>query len=241
MALGVSLTTPLWYDGALRVLGMTTVLNRAQQEDALAIARQERMLRDVEQRLTAANTQLARTRTDLTEAARKQAETAAWTRVMILARLHEALRRGAPFIPELAMVRSAGGAPAELMPLIERIAPYASIGVPTATDLALDFRRITDPVLRPNRGFSPLAWAATVVAWTPFGRPAAEPDAGRTALREAGARMREGDIAEAVALLRPVTGPVAEMMAGWLADTDARATADALGRRVGAMVTSPRS
>ncbi len=236
VALGVSLTTPFWYDGALRVLGITTAISQAQQQDALSITRQERTLQDVQQRLTTANAQLSKARTDLTEAARQQEETAAWTRTMILVRLSEALRRGAPFVAEVAMVRSSGAATADLSPLIERIAPYATIGVPTAVDLANDFRRVTDPVLRPNRGFNPMAWAATVVAWTPFGRPAADLDPGRAALRDAGARMRDGQINEAVAILRPVTGPVAEMMAGWLADTQARAAADALGTRVEAML-----
>ncbi len=240
VALGVSLTTPFWYDGALRVLGITTAINQAQQQDALAITRQERTLQDVQQRLTTANAQLSKARTDLTEAARQQEETAAWTRTMILVRLSEALRRGIPFVAEVAMVRSSGAATGDLPRLIERIAPYAPIGVPTAVDLANDFRRVTDPVLRPNRGFNPMAWAATVVAWTPFGRPAAETDPGRTALREAGARMRDGQINEAVAILRPVTGPVAEMMAGWLADTDARAAADTLGTRVDAMLRAIR-
>jgi hypothetical protein len=141
---------------------------------------------------------------------------------------------------EVAMVRSSGAATGELQPLVARIVPYAPIGVPTAVDLANDFRRVTDPVLRPARGFNPVAWAATVVAWTPFGRTAADTDPGRTALREAGARMRDGQINEAVAILRPVSGPVAEMMAGWLADTDARAAADTLGIRVDAMLRAGR-
>lgn len=240
VALGVSLTTPFWYEGALRVLGITTALNKAQQQDALAITQQERALQDVQQRLTTANAQLSKARTDLTEASRKQDETAAWTRIMILVRLSETLRRGTPFVAEVAMVRSSAAATGDLQPLVERVAPYATIGVPTAVDLANDFRRVTDPVLRPNRGFNPMAWAATVVAWTPFGRTAADTDPGRIALREAGARMQAGRINEAVAILRPVTGPVGEMMAGWLADTEARAAADALGARVDALLRAAR-
>ena len=236
VALGVSLTTPFWYDGALRLLGITTTIGQAQQEDALAISRQERKLRDVEQRLSTTATQLTKAQADLTQAARKQEETAAWTRVMILARLGEALRRGTPFGPELAMARGARAATGDLTPLLDRFAPYAPIGVPTTQDLGQDFRRVTDPVLRPARGLNPLAWAATVIAWTPFGRPAPETDPGRLALREAASRVRDGAVTDAATMLRPVTGPVADMMAGWLADADARAAADAFNQRIDALL-----
>jgi hypothetical protein len=236
LALGVSLTTPFWYDGALRLLGLSTAIIQAQREDALAITRHERKLRDVEQRLGTAQSQLTRAQADLTQAARRQEETAAWTRVMILARLSEVLRRGQPFGPELAMARGAGAVSGDLMPLLERVSPYAPIGVPTMADLASDFRRVTDPVLRPSRGLNPLAWAATVISWTPFARPAPDLDPGRAALRDAGERVQMGDIMGAATRLRPVNGPMATLMAGWIADTDARAAADLLNARVDAML-----
>lgn len=238
IALGVSLTTPLWYDGALRFLGLTTALTQAQREDALAIARQERRLRDMEQRLGAASAQLSRTQSELSQATRRQEETAAWTRVMILARLGEMLRQGVPFTTELAMARAAGAG--EQTPLLDRLAPYAAIGVPTTNDLTSDFRRVTDPVLRPARGLNPIAWASAVYAMMPFVKPAPEADPGRIALRDASALVQAGRIGDAATLLRSAQGPVAELMAGWLADVEARATAEIFNRQVEALLRAGR-
>jgi len=239
-ALAVSLTTPFWYDGALRLLGFVPSLHRAQLEDALTLSRQERKLRDVEQRLSTASTQLARTQADLAQANRVQQEAAVWTRIVVLARLAEATRSGRPFVSELTMARSANALGGDLVPLATVIAPYAPIGVPTMDDLARDFRRLTDPVLRPPRGLNPLAWASAAFSYLPFGRPAVDPDPARAALREAAALVEARRSFEAAALLRPLTGPVRDGMAGWLADVDARAAADALDRRVEAAMRPGR-
>ena len=239
-ALAVSLTTPFWYDGALRLLGVVPSLHRAQLEDVLTLSRQERKLRDVEQRLSSANTQLARTQGDLAQANRIQQEAAAWTRMVVLARLTEAMRSGRPFVSELAMARAANAIGGDLAPLAAVIAPYAPIGVPTVDDLGRDFRRLTDPVLRPARGLNPLAWASAALSYMPFGRGAIDPDPARAALREAAALVEAKRAFEAAAVLRPLTGPVREGMAGWLADVDARAAADGLDRRVEAALRPGR-
>jgi len=240
-ALAVSLTTPFWYDGALRLLGVVPSLHRAQLEDALNLSRQERKLRDVEQRLSTASTQLARTQADLAQASRVQQEAAAWTRIVVLARLAEATRSGRPFVSELTLARSANVLGGELVPLATVVAPYAPIGVPTMDDLARDFRRLTDPVLRPPRGLNPVAWASAAFSYLPFGRAAVDPDPARAALREAAALVEVRRAFEAAALLRPLTGPVRDGMAGWLADVDARAAADTLDRRVEAAMRPGQS
>lgn len=240
-ALAVSLTTPFWYDGALRLLGIVPSLHRAQLEDALTLSRQERKLRDVEQRLSTASTQLARTQADLAQANRVQQEATAWTRLVVAARLAEAVKSGRPFVSEWAVAQASNVLGGDVAATTAVIAPYAPIGVPSMDDLARDFRRLTDPVLRPARGLNPLAWASAALSYLPFGRTAPDPNPGLAALREAAALVEVRRIFEAAALLRPLTGPVREGMVGWLADVDARAAAEALDRRVSAAMRPGRS
>lgn len=231
-ALCVSLTTPFWHDSVLRGFGWFTALDREQQTDTIAISAQERRLREVEQRLTATTGQLSRAQADLLRAERQQRDATDWTRRMLLLRLSEALRQGAPFMTELAITRSAGAGTADIAPTLDLIAPYAPIGVPTRADLERDFRRLTDPVLRPYRALNPMAWARSAWGFFPFTQPA-DRDPARDAMREAAEYVRLGDIHGAAQLLR--TANVEETIAGWLADADARAAADMLIRRVEAL------
>lgn len=228
----MSLTTPFWYDNILKVMGIVPALHRAQLEDSQMLTRQERKLRDVEQRLAVANTQLSRTQADLLQANRVQQEAMTWTRMVVLARLTDATKAGRPFVSELAMARSAEALGGDLAGPAALIAPYAPIGVPTQDDLTRDFRRLTDPVLRPGRGLNPLAWASAALSYLPFARPVADPDPDRAALREAATLVEAKRPQEAATLLRPLAGPMRDAMAGWLADVDARAAADGLERRV---------
>jgi len=108
VALVVSLTSPLWFDSVISVFGMSTSVSRAQQEDAVAISRQEKQLQQFDKRLSDAKADLAKVQTELTQSARRQEESTVWMRTMALARLAEALRRTIPFTSEVAMVRGAG-------------------------------------------------------------------------------------------------------------------------------------
>jgi len=58
--------------------------------------------------------------------------------------------------------------------------------------------------------------------------------------REAAALVDAGRPFEAADRLRPVRGPVGELMAGWIADVDARLVADALLQRVDALIVNGR-
>jgi hypothetical protein len=228
-ALCVSLTTPLWYDNVLRGLGLTTALDRQQLADTVAISAQERRLRDVEQRLSATTGQLSRAQADLARAERQQRDATEWTRRMLLLRLTETLRHGVPFSAELAIIRSSGAG--EVAPQLDQIAPYAPIGVPTLGDLERDFRRLTDPILRPYRALNPMAWLRAAWGLIPYA-PLADRDPGREQLRETAEFLRAGDPQGAARHLRSANAAMTEMMAGWLADADARVAADALIRRV---------
>ena len=237
-AVAVALTTPLWYDSALRLLGIIPTLQRAQLEDALSISRLERKAQDTDRQLGATTGQVARTRDDLARVERAQRDAEFWARALILSRLADATRTGRPFTGELSAARQA--ATDDVASLITRIAPYAAIGVPTPAELMRDFRRVTDPVLRPARGLNPIAWASAAYALLPFGRSATDTDPARALLREAAALVDAGRPFEAADRLRPVRGPVGELMAGWIADVDARLVADALLRRVDALIVNGR-
>ncbi len=239
VALAVSLTSPLWFDSVVSVFGITTSVSRAQQEDAVAISRQEKQLQQFDRRLSDARADLAKVQSDLTLAARRQEESTVWMRIMAFARLAEALRRTMPFTTEIAMVRGAGAVAPDLVPLIERVGPYAPIGVPSAGDLDKDFMRLADPIIRPSRGLNPLNW---IPGWLPFSRPPAEPDPTRLAVRDAAANVAEGNYQGAIVVLRQVQGPIGEGFAGWIEDVQARQAADTIQRRADDLIgKAPRT
>ncbi|MGE4047945.1 MAG: COG4223 family protein [Acetobacteraceae bacterium] len=217
----------------LRTLGITTPVSRAQQEDAIVIARLERKQQDLDQRLTATAAQLTRAQSDLAQAAKRQEDAMAWVRAMALTRLGDALRRSAPFGPDLAVARGAGVNLDDIKPMLDKIGPYASTGVPSSADLERDFRRMADQIVRPGRGLIPTTWMATVVSWTnQFGRPAQQPDPTADYVQAAASNVADGDYPAAIEQLKRVSGAYEQVFVGWIEDAQARMAADIIVLRV---------
>jgi len=231
-ALVVALTVPVWQDPVQRMLGITTSVSRARQEDALTLGRLERKQQDLEQRLAATGTQLTKAQADLAQAARRQEDAAAWLRAMALTRLGDALRRSAPFGPDLAVARGAGVSLDDIKPMLDQIAPFVSMGVPSTADLDREFRRMADQITGPGRGLIPAQWMATLTSWTSFNRPPQPVDVTPDLVRAAAANVADGNYAGAIEQLRQISGPYEQVFAGWIEDAQARMAADGIVKRV---------
>lgn len=232
-ALVVGLTVPIWQDPVQRMLGITTAVSRAQQEDALTLARLERKAQDLEQRLASTSSQLTKAQGDLAQAARRQEDAAAWLRAMALTRLGDALRRSSAFGPDLAVARGAGVNLDDIKPMLDKIGPFVSTGVPTSTDLDREFRRMADQITRTGRGLVPAEWMATLVAWTSFNRAPPPPvDPVPDLVRGAAANVADGNYTAAIEQLKQITGPYEQVFAGWIEDAQARMAADSIVKRV---------
>ena len=236
-ALVVGLTVPIWQDPVQRTLGITTEVSRAQQEDALTLARLERKQQDLEQRLASTTAQLTKAQGELAQAARRQEDAAAWLRAMALTRLGDALRRSSPFAPDLAVARGAGVNLDDIKPMLDKIGPFVSTGVPTNADLDREFRRMADQITRTGRGMVPGEWIATLVSWTSFNRAPPPPaDPAPDLVRAAAANVADGNYAAAIEQLKQITGPYEQVFAGWIEDAQARKAADSIVKRVDEVV-----
>ncbi len=236
-ALVVGLTVPIWQDPVQRTLGITTAVSRAQQEDALTLARLERKQQDLEQRLASTTAQLTKAQGELAQAVRRQEDAAAWLRAMALTRLGDALRRSSPFAPDLAVARGAGVNLDDIKPMLDKIGPFVSTGVPTNADLDREFRRMADQITRTGRGMVPAEWMATLVSWTSFNRAPPPPaDPAPDLVRAAAANVADGNYAAAIEQLKQITGPYEQVFAGWIEDAQARMAADSIVKRVDEVV-----
>lgn len=231
VAIGLTLTAPLWQDSVLGLFGYTSSVSLAQKEDAITLARQERKLSDLEQRIGSASSQLGKAQTELAQTTRRSEEAAVWVRAMTLSRLAEDLRRAAPFAANLGLVRGMASGGDDLNPLLDRIAAYAPIGVPTDAELDQDFRRLADHVLRQGRSLNPLTWMAGLMAMTPFGKPTPDTDPARVAVRAALVSVDGGNLNAAIEQVRQIPAPMADWFAGWTQDVRARQAADTIIRR----------
>lgn len=232
VALGISATGPLWQDRVMKAVGIDTPLSRAQQEDALVLGRQERKLWDLEQRLAATTVRLTEVQAELARIAGRQVDAVAWARAMAMTRLGDALRQSAPFGADLAVARVAGVDLEDAMPLIEQVAPYAAMGVPSPADIDREFRRIAGEIPRPGSGMGATLWLGNLTGWARPAPAASPSDTTAILVRNAGASVADGNYAAAVEQLRQIGGSHEQAFAGWIEDAQARVAADLIVRRV---------
>jgi hypothetical protein len=237
-ALLVALVAPVLEDDLLGYVGILTPAARAQQETALMLSRQQQKLRDLEQRLTEAVSQLAATNAELQQSALRGTDAAAWGRLLSLGRVADDLRGATPFASDLAVVQTVGaqnggGPAAEFQADFAALSAYAGTGIPTLAELDREFRRIADETLRPGRGILPAGLVRRLTIWNQSGGSSASPSIPIPDLvQAASARLADGDLEEAVASIRQITGTYQGAFAGWLQDAQARVNADALVRRI---------
>ena len=234
-ALAISLTAPVWQGPLYRAFGLSLPLDQTVLEDSQTLARQERKQQEVEQKLAVATAQLAKAQAEAAQAIKRQNDALAWVRVMALTRLADALRNDRPFAADLAIARGAGIDIDEVKPLLDRLAPYASIGVPSLADLDRDFRRNADQVLRSGFGPIPVDWVGNVMTWTraTVTRTAAPPvDPTPGYVRAAGPLVADGELTDAIAQLRQISGPYEAVFASWIEDAEARLTAERIARKL---------
>jgi hypothetical protein len=240
VALIISLTAPFWADTLLPSIGIRTMEARIAEQSALAVTRQDARAADVSQRIAALTAQITTLQTALATATRQTEQTAAMTRTMALVRLSDTLRRPIPFAAELALVRASGTDLGDVKPLLDRIEPYASTGIPGTAQLRQEFHTLADQVARADHTLMPASWMNNLATWAhlrsaPPPAPAAEPSL--DLLRDASTRLADGDVAGALEQAGQLSDTYKPAFASWIEDAQARVAADTLAERTSDQVT----
>ena len=152
--------------------------------------------------------------------------------VLAITQLRDALRVTAPYGPAVAAVeRRLGEAAAGVSGPLETLKRHAANGIPTRRVLAERFPAVAGEIA--SAGYaedeswygSILRRVNDVVSIRPVGEDVAGQDPGAVAAR-AEAKVKAGDLRGAVAELEGLSGAAAEAASGWLADAQARLTAE---------------
>ena len=151
--------------------------------------------------------------------------------VLALGQLRDALRGAGGYGAELAQVRSLMEADDDLRAAIEPLTRFADSGVPTLPGLQRGFPAMARAVVAAGRGgdsdglFAGIVRSlSSIVTVRPLGEVEGG-GAGPTVAR-AEARLRDGDLAGALAALGDLTGRAADAAAAWRGRAEARLAAD---------------
>lgn len=146
--------------------------------------------------------------------------------------LRAALRGSGPFDAELAAVRAIAGSDADVLAVIDMLAPHAAAGVPTVAVLRARFAHVADQAVRADVAPDEASWVqdwivSTLTHLVRVRSVGDVPGDGTEAIvARAEARLDGDDLAAAVAEVGGLEGPSAEVMAAWLADARARLAAE---------------
>jgi hypothetical protein len=198
-------------------------LGQLEQRLATVTEPLERRLAEQEQRLSGVAQQVAQGGSDVTRAG---------TRLVLVDRLGDALREGAPYTEALGALRGVTPEPAKLAPL----EPFAQSGAPTAAALAQSFRPIAERLRRESRPDAEdwserlLRMADKVVSVRAVNEPAEAGVPGAVARIEDA--LARGSFADAAAAYEALPEPARQASAEWGQRLRQRAAAEAAARTV---------
>jgi hypothetical protein len=198
-------------------------LGQLEQRLTTATEPLERRLAEQEQRLSGLAQQVAQGGSDVTRAG---------TRLVLVDRLGDALRDGAPYTEALGALQRVTPEPAKLAPL----EPFAQSGAPTAAALAQSFRPIAERLRRESRPDSEdwsdrlLRMADKVVSVRAVNEPAEAGVPGAVARIEDA--LARGSFADAAAAYQALPEPARQASAEWGQRLRQRAAAEAAARTV---------
>ena len=155
------------------------------------------------------------------------------TAVLAVSQLGQAVGSGAPYVRELAAVRSVAGNDPEMAEAIARLEPHAATGVPTTAALAARFPMVADAIARAAPTTGGDTWIdrvadkfASLVSIRATGPAAARAGGIDAVLAEAEAELKAGDLASAVAVVSRIEGQAAVPAEEWLKGAETRLEAD---------------
>lgn len=168
------------------------------------------------------------------ELARERAGSAQTLELFLAAQqLREALRVGAPFSHELALLKAAAGADKDVILLIEPIEADAAAGIPALSLLQARFAAVANRIVSAALAPEGSGWVdrtlerlASIVSVRRTGATLEGASAEAVAAR-AEAKLGEGNLAGAVGELEALEGKPLAAASAWLADARKRLAADA--------------
>jgi hypothetical protein len=240
-ALVISLMAPFVLDPILGTINLHTPLGFRVAETSGAIDRLEQRSAELEKQLAAASAQLAKLQADTAQTETGAAAVRARTGTLALVQLGAALRHPGAFDLELAMVRASGATPADMVPLLANVEPYAATGIPGVVQLQRDFAVLYARLEWGVHGYIPVAWMHQLIAWPRsvilwHAVEVSPPDPNAKFISDAAGQLTKDNLAAALAAARQVTGPNRALLSDWIEDASARVAADELQMRINALV-----
>ncbi len=114
-------------------------------------------------------------------------------------------------------------------------------GIPGTTQLRQDFHTLADQVVStPTMRWMPASWMNNLATWAHLrtaSPPAPAGDPSLDLLRDATARLADGDVAGALEQATQLSDTYKPAFASWIEDAQARVAADTLAERTDEMVT----
>jgi hypothetical protein len=238
-ALVVAVSAPFWLDRALGLAGLHTPGAVRLAATRSGLEAEERQLAALGQVLDAMATELAGSRAEAAQVRARTEALAGWSGLYALSDLAASLRRSAPFGLQLAVARAVAVLPEARRGLLDQLAPYAAIGVPSGERIGRDFAARTAGLGWDGVEYAPVVVVNRLIAWSGRQLPGG-PSPSSRGLAEANARLAAGDIAGAAEAVRQLPAPVRDGFADWLQDAGARAAADRLSREVDRMLADAK-
>ena len=240
-ALVISVLAPFCIDAIFGVVRIHTPLARRAAETSAAIETLQRRSDDLEKQLAAATAQLTRMQADAARIAANQV----LIRRSSLMQLGLALRHTGPFDLELGLVRDTTSDQPALAPLLAKIEPYATTGIPEAGQLQRDFTVMRLKFEWQDSGSTPRVWMNKLIAWqrgllSREPQEAAPVDPNTQLLRDVSAGLSRDDLPGAIEAARQIDGSRREALSEWIEDAEARVAAVELSRRIDEMVAKKR-
>jgi len=180
--------------------------------------------------------------------ARSQQQVRAQTLVLAVGHLRETLRSSAPFVQALGALRALGEGDPDIMRGVGELAPYADIGIVTLDGLRRDFTATADAIAQAAPEPLPadreqgvlddvLSTVTSLVSVRKVGAPSSA-KASQGPVEKAGARLANGDLEGAVALLSTLEGAQVAAAAPWLDKARARLSAETVLSKLHVFVVS---
>lgn len=147
--------------------------------------------------------------------------------------LADAVGAGAPYVRQLAGVRSVAAGDPAMAEALAQLEPHATTGIATVPALAARFPAVADAIARAAPTTGGATWmdrvvdkAASLVTIRATGQAAARAGGIDAILVEAETTLAGGDLAAAVAIVSRIEGPAAVPAEAWLQEARLRLAAD---------------
>lgn len=228
-ALAATVAAPYWTPPVYRFLHLRPAGVEWQARQDVETGRLVQSLSELDRRLAELTDSVAKTNKQTAGFKASEAGMETQVRIIALLQLRGMMRRPVPFDAELKAVKAFGGTIDTLVPLLESVESYASIGIPLELQLRREFAGLAEMLAYAETRPSMVHWLTNFTGWSKDPTPAEEaarPERPSSIAARAQARLAENDLHGAVEILAALEGDAAAAVRPWLGQAQARLAAN---------------